>query len=290
MKAKLIIIFTVVVCIGIILTGYLFHSIYGRANIDKGSLTVPAAPIISTTSVQQITYLVSPEDPTKYCNGEDMDSIGYQKTITHQESTSTPLANPSKLEIIKTVLNAATTGMCHDALNQADIREDNGVVYIPPFDGWAGISITMCSCQPQVEVNLLQIPDITKVVWSADNGVSSLPSKDNIISLETPLPGQTISSPLTIKGQARGSWFFEASFPVILVDWDGQIIAQGSARAKGDWLTTEFVPFEANLNFVIDKKIYSNKGSLILKKDNPSGISGKADSLEIPVVFSVDKE
>lgn len=111
-------------------------------------------------------------------------------------------------------------------------------------------------------------------------------SKSDIIRIETPQPGQSISSPLVIKGTARGSWFFEASFPVVLTNWDGLIIAQGVAQAKSDWMTTDFVPFEAILTFTVDKKAYSNKGALTLRKDNPSGLSQNDDSIEIPVVFA----
>jgi hypothetical protein len=109
--------------------------------------------------------------------------------------------------------------------------------------------------------------------------------KIDLIRLDTPLPNQIIKSPLTVKGVARGYWFFEASFPVVLVNWDGLIIAQGIAQAKGDWMTTEFVPFEANLTFTVDKNAYSNKGTLILKKDNPSDLPQNDNSLEIPVVL-----
>ncbi|MBI5530031.1 MAG: hypothetical protein HY918_00835 [Candidatus Doudnabacteria bacterium] len=94
---------------------------------------------------------------------------------------------------------------------------------------------------------------------------------------------QEISSPLTITGEAKGTWFFEASFPVILTDWDGKIIAQGIAKANGDWMTENFVPFEAILQFV--KPGYKNNGSLILKKDNPSGLPQNDAALEIPVIF-----
>ena len=124
------------------------------------------------------------------------------------------------------------------------------------------------------------------VVEDAGNALE----KVDLIRLETPRPGQVISSPLTIKGEARGSWFFEASFPIVLTDWDGLIIAQGIATAKSEWMTTEFVPFEAVLNFTVDKNIYSNRGSLILRKDNPSGLPEHDDALEIPVVFAQTKE
>jgi len=118
--------------------------------------------------------------------------------------------------------------------------------------------------------------------------------KTDLIRIDYPRPNQTITSPLVIKGQARGNWYFEASFPVALTDWDGRIIAQGIAQAKSDpaatggasWMTTEFVPFEATLTFAVDKNAYSNRGSLILKKDNPSGLPEHDDALEIPVIFA----
>lgn len=118
--------------------------------------------------------------------------------------------------------------------------------------------------------------------------------KADLVRLESPRPNQTIKSPLTIKGEARGYWFFEASLPVFLTNWNGLIIAQGIATAKGDpdandgagWMTTEFVPFEATLNFSAEKNVYSNEGTLILRKNNPSSLPEHDDALEIPVVIS----
>ena len=109
--------------------------------------------------------------------------------------------------------------------------------------------------------------------------------KADLIRLDTPRPNQIISSPLAIKGVARGYWFFEASFPVVLVNWDGLIIAQGIATAQDEWMTEYFVPFEATLTFTVEKDVYSNRGALILRKDNPSGLPEHDDALEIPVMF-----
>jgi len=117
--------------------------------------------------------------------------------------------------------------------------------------------------------------------------------KADLIVLDSPRPNQTITSPLTVTGKARGYWFFEASFPVVLVDWDGRIIAQGIATAKDDpdatdgagWMTEEFVAFEAKLEFAADPNAYSNRGALILQKDNPSGLPQNDDALEVPVVI-----
>ena len=105
------------------------------------------------------------------------------------------------------------------------------------------------------------------------------------IRIDNPRPNQMISSPLTITGQARGTWFFEASFPVVLTDWDGLIIAEGIATAKSDWMTEDFVPFEATLTF--NTPTYKNNGNLILKRDNPSGLPEYDEALEIPIFFDM---
>lgn len=111
--------------------------------------------------------------------------------------------------------------------------------------------------------------------------------KSDLIKLTSPLPNAEITSPVTITGEARGTWYFEASFPVFLTDWDGKIIAQGIATAKSDWMTTEFVPFTATLTYKTSdiSGQYSNRGTLILKKDNPSGLPEHDDALEIPVLL-----
>ena len=111
--------------------------------------------------------------------------------------------------------------------------------------------------------------------------------KMNLIRLTSPRPNQTVKSPIIITGEARGNWFFEASFPVSITNWDGLIIGEGIATAQGDWMTEDFVPFTATLNFnsTSTATVYSRKATLILKKDNPSGLPEHDDALEIPVVI-----
>ena len=94
---------------------------------------------------------------------------------------------------------------------------------------------------------------------------------------------QEIESPLLVTGAARGSWFFEGSFPVVLVNWDGLIIADGIAQAEGEWMTEDYVSFSVTLTF--EKPSYKNNGALILRKDNPSGLPQNDDAFEIPVLF-----
>lgn len=107
--------------------------------------------------------------------------------------------------------------------------------------------------------------------------------KNNLIHVSNPQPNREIASPLVVTGEARGSWYFEATFPLALVDWDGLIIAEGYAEAKGEWMTENFVPFEGKLMF--KAPAYKNYGTLILWKSNPSGLPEHDDALEIPVLF-----
>jgi len=107
--------------------------------------------------------------------------------------------------------------------------------------------------------------------------------KFDLIRINFPRPNQTIQSPLIIEGEARGPWFFEASFPVKLLDGKGEIITQGIAQTQKDWMTEEFVSFKAELLFFVPS---TEKGTLVLEKDNPSGLQELADELRIPINFS----
>jgi hypothetical protein len=105
----------------------------------------------------------------------------------------------------------------------------------------------------------------------------------NMIRITSPSVNGSIKSPLTIKGEARGGWYHEATFPVTLTNWDGLIIAEGYAQAEGEWMTSEFVPFAATLTF--KKPEFNNRGFLILKKANASGLPENDAALEIQVFF-----
>ena len=107
--------------------------------------------------------------------------------------------------------------------------------------------------------------------------------RSDLIILDSPLPGANISSPLTIKGQARGTWFFEGDFPIMLEDGQGKNIAVSYATAKGEWMTTDYVGFEGKIQF--KSQLSGQRGTLILKKDNPTGQAKFDDALKIPVNF-----
>jgi hypothetical protein len=106
--------------------------------------------------------------------------------------------------------------------------------------------------------------------------------KQNLIRVFYPMPNDLVKSPLTVKGEARGTWFSETSFPVKIFDANGVQLGLIPAQAKPDWTTQDFVEFEAVLDFQTPA---TATGTLVMEKDNPSGLPENTDELRIPVRF-----
>jgi hypothetical protein len=96
--------------------------------------------------------------------------------------------------------------------------------------------------------------------------------------------GDTVSSPLTITGEATGAWFFEGTAPITVVDWNGLIIGQGFIEAQGNWMTTNLVPFTGDVTFTPNTTV-SDVGAVILQNHNASGLPQFDKAVEIPIFF-----
>lgn len=103
------------------------------------------------------------------------------------------------------------------------------------------------------------------------------------IFIESPESDAVIFSPITVSGVAKGSWFFEGSFPLVLTDEKGNVIAQSYANAQGNWMTIDYVRFSGKL--VFKKPDGIKDGILIFKKDNPSGLPEHDDSRGVRIIF-----
>lgn len=104
---------------------------------------------------------------------------------------------------------------------------------------------------------------------------------DNIV-VELPFPGAVTGKSFSVVGKARGMWYFEASFPVKVLDRDGKVLAQVPAQAQGEWMTSEFVPFKVDIQ-VPDS--YIGPATLVLQKDNPSGLPQNDASISFPITI-----
>ncbi len=121
----------------------------------------------------------------------------------------------------------------------------------------------------------------------AEDPVYGPAHKANFITVDTLRVGDVVHSPLVITGHARGNWFFEASFPVTLVDSTNRLIANGVAQAQGDWMTTDFVPYKVTLTF-LTPDMNDMSATLVFRKDNPSGLPQNDDQMRFPVRLDIN--
>ncbi|MEN9649511.1 MAG: hypothetical protein RL094_478 [Candidatus Parcubacteria bacterium] len=128
---------------------------------------------------------------------------------------------------------------------------------------------------------------------STSTGDTSTPSKPVSTStpttavqglkVSTPGVNQVVGSPLHIKGQANGGWYFEGTFPVTLLDAKKKVLATGIAKSKGDWATSTLTDFEFDLIFPIPT---TQTGTLVFERDNPSGLPQNGEQYVVPVRFA----
>lgn len=149
--------------------------------------------------------------------------------------------------------------------------------------------VTVSAVGPNAQGYRSTINDVLdSIVFEAIGGAAS--SVMDLIQVTNLAPGDVIESPLTIEGEARGPWYFEATFPIVLTDWDGRIIAEGYAEAEGNWMTEEFVPFSATIEFASPyadgDPDFMKRGSLILQKANASGLPEHDAAYEMTVYFA----
>lgn len=132
----------------------------------------------------------------------------------------------------------------------------------------------------------LQLPGLTEPMVCLSTPLEKTEvAHSDLISIETPSVGQKVGNPVTLKGEARGYWFFEASAPVVVTNWDGLIIGEGYVTADGEWMTEDFVPFSGTIEYTLPAGSYSNEGTVIFKRDNPSGLPENDASVEVSVIL-----
>ncbi|MFA6158402.1 MAG: Gmad2 immunoglobulin-like domain-containing protein [Candidatus Paceibacterota bacterium] len=109
-------------------------------------------------------------------------------------------------------------------------------------------------------------------------------STSDLIRIDEPAASSSLSAPFSVSGQARGQWFFEGSFPIKVIGIDGTELGTGIARANGEWMTTDFVPFVASVSFDPKGNV---DGFVRFVRDNPSGLPGNDAHVDVPVHFTL---
>lgn len=137
---------------------------------------------------------------------------------------------------------------------------------------------------PVLESNPRQCktPDGRTYAEEIPEKITYVNATSDLITVDLPFPGAVTGKEFSLTGKARGTWFFEASFPIEVLDKDGKTLATGHAEAQSDWMTENFVPFKANIQVPTS---YIGPATLILKKDNPSGLPEHDASISFPITI-----
>lgn len=112
--------------------------------------------------------------------------------------------------------------------------------------------------------------------------ITYINATSNNIVVDLPFPGAVTGKEFSVTGKARGTWYFEASFPIEVVDMDGKLITVGIAQAQDEWMTENFVPFIAPIRIPPG---YTGPATLVLRKDNPSGLPEHDASISFPITI-----
>jgi hypothetical protein len=193
-----------------------------------------------------------PKNVTYEITGEDASS-GYIDFYLDKSNMFRLINSDYALEknyALRSYANAYAVSFVGDHTNALFILEPN-------YQTEAGICIDSLKIDGQKVFNSDTILNPNQIRFGAAD-----------IKLEQKLLEDTIFSPYIIEGQVAG-WYFEGSFPIKLLDANNKEIAVAIAEAQGDWMTEEFVPFKAKLEFLVDK---DQEGTLIFMKDNPSDL------------------
>ncbi|MEK7530272.1 MAG: Gmad2 immunoglobulin-like domain-containing protein [Patescibacteria group bacterium] len=154
---------------------------------------------------------------------------------------------------------------------------------------WLGIGILVVAglvyavvAVPQAEAPTGDLPIIDGSQVGQPEYENSSPD-DIVVTL--PFPGAVTGKDFSVRGRARGTWFFEASFPVFLIDEEGNqlAVALASPEPPGtEWMTSEFIGFKADMVVPAD---FTGPALLILQNDNPSGLPENQKTVSFPIII-----
>jgi hypothetical protein len=130
-------------------------------------------------------------------------------------------------------------------------------------------------------IALVLVFDMGRQPVPGPTSTSTATTTEDIIVF-SPTENQEVHSPIQITGKAKGNWYFEASFPIQLVDLNGKVIATAIGQAQTDWMTTDYVDFKAEISYSATS---TGRALLILKNDNPSGDPARDKSKIIPIIL-----
>ena len=126
---------------------------------------------------------------------------------------------------------------------------------------------------PVEKVDLTQLPLLLK------DGI--LGNKDDLISFSI-LPYTKVHGILSYRGSIKGGYFFEGNILINILDKNKKVLKSSNAVAKTEWMTSEPVNFEGNIDFT---NLPKGPAYFQIHNDNASGLPENDKFVSIPIVI-----
>lgn len=94
--------------------------------------------------------------------------------------------------------------------------------------------------------------------------------------------GEEVSGILNVTGSVSGGYFFEGNILVNILDSNKKLLKSGNGNAKGEWMTSGPVGFDAVLDFT---KLPKGRAYIEIHNDNASGLPENDKSILIPIII-----
>jgi hypothetical protein len=95
-------------------------------------------------------------------------------------------------------------------------------------------------------------------------------------------PNSKVKGVVSYRGTIKGGYFFEGNILVGVTDINKKIVLQSNAVAQGEWMTTEPVSFEGNLDF---SKLAKGPAYIQIHNDNASGLKENDKIIYVPIII-----
>lgn len=162
---------------------------------------------------------------------------------------------------------------------ECEEREDGEKIAMEDCDPLAGNVIKYFGDVKETEAALL-MQVLQSMYFFSESGEREETS--DLIRVTHPAENEKITSPVKIKGEARGYWFFEGDAPMEIMNNSNMVLGRGAITAEGDWMTEEFVPFTATVDY---DATGAEEGYIVFRRSNASGKPEHDRSYRLKVRF-----
>lgn len=156
-----------------------------------------------------------------------------------------------------------------------------GLIIIALVIAAVGLWVLMDATQTPGTATTTQNQNGATTPTSTQNGPLTSDQLKARVVVDAPKANARVPKSFTVTGKAPGPWYFEASFPIEVRSATGTVLVQKPATALTDWMTTDDVAFKVELTVTG----YTGPATLVLHRDNPSGLPENDASVSIPIVI-----